>query len=285
MSDGNTKVGRDGNIFLPKEAEIVDTKKMTSTETHFVLKLTNGDSMDYEPGQIVEAGVYGYGEIPLGFSSSPTQTEKTGTFELVVREVGKVSKALTSLGKGDTLTIRGPLGKGFPVDEFKGHDVLIVAGGIGLCPTRSMIKYILDKRDDFKRFSLFFGTRTPADQLFQEDLDDWRLAEGIEYLEIVDKADDKWKGKVGVITELFKDLGELSPDTKVIICGPPVMYKFVIAELGKFSIPMENIFVDLERRMKCGVGKCGHCQINDKYVCADGPVFRFSDVKDLEEAI
>jgi NAD(P)H-flavin reductase len=177
------------------------------------------------------------------------------------------------------------LGNGFPVEEFKGNDVLIVAGGIGLCPTRSMIKYILDKREDFKRFLLFFGTKTPADQLFQEDLEDWRIADGMEYLEIVDNADGDWKGKVGVITQLFKDIETLSPDTKVIICGPPVMYKFVIKELEAFNIPLENIYVDLERRMKCGVGKCGHCQINDTYVCIDGPVFKFSDIKELEEAI
>jgi len=284
-SCGCVKIAKDDNIFLPKEAEIVSTRQMTATETHFVLKMKNGDVMDYKPGQIVEAGVFGYGEIPLGFSSSPTQTQKTGTFELVVRQVGKVSTALCALGAGDSITVRGPLGNGFPVEEFEGNDVLIVAGGIGLCPTRSMIRYILDKREDFNRFVLFFGTKSPADQLFSEDLEDWRIADGIEYLETVDSADGKWKGKVGVITTLFADTKDLSPETKVIICGPPVMYKFVIMELKKLNIPVENIYVDLERRMKCGVGKCGHCQINDKYVCVDGPVFKFSDIKDLEEAI
>ena len=273
------------NIFLPKEAEIVSAKQMTASETHFTLRLKNGEIMNYEPGQILEAGLFGYGEIPLGFASSPTQTERTGTFDIVIREVGKVSKALCALGEGDTMTIRGPLGKGFPVSELENNDVLIVAGGIGLCPTRSMIKYIIDKRNDFKRFLLFFGTKTPADQLFQEDLAEWRLSEGVEYFESVDQGDETWKKKVGVITTLFEDVENLSPNTKVIICGPPIMYKFVIRSLAAFNIPEENVYVDLERRMKCGVGKCGHCQINDKYVCMDGPVFRFSDIKDLEEAI
>ena len=285
MICGCAKVAKDDNIFMPKESVITSLRKMTKTETHFKLKMVNGDKMEYGPGQIAEVGLFGYGEIPLGFSSSPTQTEKTGEFELVVREVGKVSKALCALKKGDKLTIRGPLGRGFPVSEFEGNDVMIIAGGIGLCPTRSMIKYILDKRDKFKRFILFFGSKTPSDQLFPEDLKDWRHSEGIEYLEIVDKADEKWKGRVGVITKLFEEIKNLNSATKVIICGPPVMYKFVIAELKKVNIPLENIFVDLERRMKCGVGKCGHCQINDKYVCIDGPVFRFSDLKGLEEAI
>jgi NAD(P)H-flavin reductase len=273
------------NIFLPKEAEIVALKQMTASETHFTLKLVNDEQMCYEPGQILEMGLFGYGEIPLGYSTSPTQTEKTGTFEVVIRSVGKVSAALCALNVGDKLTVRGPLGKGFPVEEFKGNDVLIIAGGIGLCPTRSMIKYILDKRDEFNRFLLFFGSRTPDDQLFQDDLEEWRISDGIEYLETVDQADESWKGRIGVITTLFEETQDLSPNTKVIICGPPIMYKFVLRELEKFNIPQENVFVDLERRMKCGVGKCGHCQINDKYVCLDGPVFRFSDIKDLEEAI
>lgn len=279
-----TAIAKDDNIFLPKAATVVSAKKMTATETHFTLKLKDGEKIDYQPGQIVEAGLFGYGEIPLGFSSSPTKTAKTGTFELVVREVGKVSKALCALKEGETMTIRGPLGKGFPVKEFENHDVLIVAGGIGLCPTRSMIQYILDKRSNFKRFILFFGTRTPADQLFHDDLKDWRVSECVEYLESVDRTDPTWKGKVGVITTLFDDVKNLTPATKVIVCGPPIMYKFVLKSLEKFSIPQENVYVDLERRMKCGVGKCGHCQINDKYVCMDGPVFRYSEVKNLEEA-
>ncbi len=285
MSCGCKNVGKDGNILLPKTAEVVAKKRMTASESHFTLRLKDGERMDYEPGQIVEAGRFGYGEIPLGFSSSPTQTAVTGTFELVVREVGKVSKALCDLAPGDPMTIRGPLGKGFPVKEFEGNDVLIVAGGIGLCPTRSMIKYILDRRKDFRRFILFFGTKTPADQLFTEDLEDWRLADGIEYLETVDRADPSWKGRVGVITTLFQDVKDLSPDTRVIICGPPIMFKFVIRELQRFNVSLDNVYVDLERRMKCGVGKCGHCQINDKYVCLDGPVFRFSDIQHLEEAL
>ena len=269
------------NIFLPMAAEVVSARAMTESEKHFELRLKSGEELDFAPGQIVEAGVMGYGEIPLGLSSSPT---KEGAFELVVREVGKVSKALCALSKGDQMTIRGPLGKGFPVEELQGSDVLIVAGGIGLCPTRSLIRYILDKPDDFGKFTLFFGARTPKDQLFKEELGEWRDSDKVDYYETVDQADDSWKGNVGVITELFKNV-KISPETKVIICGPPVMYKFVVRELDKLEIPRTSVFVDLERRMKCGVGKCGHCQINDKYVCIDGPVFRFSDIEHLEEAI
>ncbi len=256
------------NIFLPQVCEVVEATMITSTEKHFKLKLQNGEKLDYQPGQILEVGRFGYGEIPLGLASSPTSGN--GTFDLVVRVLGKVSKSLAN---------------GFPFDEFTGKDVLIVAGGIGLCPVRSMILYILDNRDEFGNFTLFFGAKTPSDLLFEEDLEAWRCSSCMRYLETVDIADDAWSGNVGVITTLFPKAEDLTPDTRVIVCGPPIMYKFVIAELDKIGIPRSNVYVDLERRMKCGVGKCGHCQINDKYVCMDGPVFRFSDIENLEEAI
>lgn len=272
----------DESIFLPQVADIIEATMITSTEKHFKLKLQNGERFDYQPGQIVEAGLFGYGEVPLGLASSPTNGE---SFDLVVRVLGKVTKALGDLNAGDTMTIRGPLGNGFPVDEFKGQDVLIVAGGIGLCPVRSMIEYILHHREDFGKFTLFFGAKTPSDLLFEEDLEAWRCDNCMKYLETVDTPDGAWKGNVGVITTLFEKATDITPETKVIICGPPIMYKFVIMELDKIGVPRSNIFVDLERRMKCGVGKCGHCQINDKYVCMDGPVFRYSEIETLEEAI
>jgi NAD(P)H-flavin reductase len=272
----------DKNIFLPRNAVILKTVKMTASETHFTLRMEDGSPFDFQPGQIVEAGLFGYGEIPLGLSSSPTQEN---SFEVVVREVGKVSKALCSLKEGDVMTIRGPLGKGFPVEEFVGNNVLIVAGGIGLCPTRSMIRYIMDRRDQFNDFKLLFGARSPDELLFEDDLQYWRCSTDIEYMETVDRPSEKWRGNVGVITTLFESIESLDPATRVIVCGPPIMYKFVIAQLAQYNIPESQIFVDLERRMKCGVGKCGHCQIDDKYVCMDGPVFRFSDIKGLEEAI
>ncbi len=270
------------NIFLPQLAEIIDAKMITATEKHFRLKLKNGQPLQYQPGQILEVGRFGFGEIPLGVASSPTSGD---SFDLVVRVLGKVSSALAALNTGDTLTVRGPLGNGFPVEEFQGKDVLIIAGGIGLCPVRSMIQYILDRRDEFGKFTLFFGAKTPSDLLFEEDLERWRCSTCMRYLETVDRPQKGWEGNVGVITTLFPKVEDINPETRVIVCGPPIMYKFVIGELDKLGIPRSNVYVDLERRMKCGVGKCGHCQINDKYVCMDGPVFRFSDIAALEEAV
>ncbi|OFZ69741.1 MAG: hypothetical protein A3K03_03670 [Bdellovibrionales bacterium RIFOXYD1_FULL_44_7] len=268
------------NIFLPREAEIVRADRITKSEKHFTLKMKDGKQVQFAPGQIVEASLFGYGEIPLGFASSPT---RKNTFDIVIRTVGRVSTALNNLEKGQSIWIRGPLGKGFNLDKLRNQDVLVVAGGIGLCPTRSLIQYIMDRRSEFKRFSLFFGSRTPQDQLFLDDLAEWRKSKDVEYFETVDKADPSWKGNVGVITTLFPK-ANITANTRTIICGPPIMYKFVIKELEKIGVPHSNIFVDLERRMKCGIGKCGHCQINDKYVCMDGPVFSFDQIEHLEEA-
>ena len=268
------------NVFLPREAEILGAEFMTATEKRFTLRMKDGRALEYQPGQILEVGLMGFGEIPIGLASSPTRQR---SFDLVIRSVGRVSKAVNALERGQSLFLRGPLGKGFPLDKLRGNDVLIVAGGIGLCPTRSLIQYILDCRAAFREFTLFFGARTPADQLFQEDLAQWRTSPDVEFLETVDRPDPAWTGNTGVITSLFKKTG-ISPETRVVICGPPIMYKFVMAELKGIGIPAEHVFVDLERRMKCGIGKCGHCQINDVYVCADGPVFCYKDIEHLEEA-
>jgi sulfhydrogenase subunit gamma (sulfur reductase) len=275
------KVEAGENIFLPKKVNIVNAVQATDTEKHFTLKMADNSPFHFEPGQILEVSLFGYGEIPIGLASSPTRTD---SFDIVIRTVGRVSNAVNKLGKGDALYIRGPLGQGFDLNKMREHNILIIAGGIGLCPTRSLIQYILDKRKEFKKFTLFYGSRTPQQLLFPNDLANFRKSSDVSYFETVDKGDDTWKGNVGVITTLFAKT-QIEADTRVVICGPPVMFKFVIRELDKIGIPHENIFVDLERRMKCGVGKCGHCQINNKYVCVDGPVFSIADIGNLEEAL
>ena len=277
------EVAPENNIFLPIEAKILKVKQATETERHFTLQLADKSKMKFDPGQILEVSLLGFGEIPIGLASSPT---RENTFDLVIRTVGRVSTALNNLKDGDSLYVRGPLGHGFDLSIFRNNNVLVIAGGIGLCPTRSLVQYIMDRRSEFKHFTLFYGARNPSQQMFHDDLKQWREAkkDQIEFHEIVDKGDQTWSGHVGVITELFKKTS-ITPDTKVVICGPPIMFRFVIAELTKVRVPFENIFVDLERRMKCGVGKCGHCQINDKYVCIDGPVFCFAAIKGLEEAL
>lgn len=270
------------SIYLPQMAEIIRTEQLTKMEKLFEIRLLTGQDLGHQPGQFVEVSLFGIGEAPISISSSPT---KKGSFELAVRAVGNVTNALHKLEKGAIIGIRGPFGKGFPIEEMKGKDILFVAGGIGLVPLRSLINYVLDKRSDFGRVLVLFGAKTPAEQLFLNELALWRRRPDLEYWETVDRADEKWKGNVGVITTLFPKLNINPEKTIAVIVGPPVMYRFAILEAQVKGIPDEQIIVSLERRMKCGVGKCGHCQINHLYVCQDGPVFKYAQIKDIKEAI
>lgn len=270
------------SIYLPQLAEIIRTEQLTKMEKLFEIRLLNRQDLGHQPGQFVEVSLFGIGEAPISISSSPT---KKGSFELAVRAVGNVTNTLHKLEKGATIGIRGPFGKGFPVEEMKGKDLLFVAGGIGLVPLRSLINYVLDKRSDFGRVLILFGAKTPAEQLFLDELALWRTRPDLEYWETVDRADGKWKGNVGVITTLFPKININPEKTIAVIVGPPIMYRFAILEAQVKGIPDEQIIVSLERRMKCGVGKCGHCQIDHLYVCQDGPVFKYAQIKDIKEAI
>ncbi len=271
-----------GSLYLPNLAQIVRTQSLTSMEKLFEIRLRNGQDLGHQPGQFVEVSLFGIGEAPISVSSSPTQK---GSFELAVRAVGNVTQALHSLPPGATLGIRGPFGKGFPLDAIKGKDLLFVAGGIGLVPLRSLIHYVLDHRKDYGRVIVFFGAKRPAEQLFLDELARWRKDREMEYLETVDRPDEHWKGNVGVITTLFSKVTIDPKKTVALIVGPPVMYRFAILEAQVKGIPDDQIILSLERRMKCGVGKCGHCQIHDIYACQEGPVFRYSEIKDKKEAL
>ncbi len=270
------------SIYLPTMAEITRTEQLTKMEKLFEIRLKNGQDLGHQPGQFVEVSLFGIGEAPISVSSSPT---KKGSFELAVRSVGNVTKALHQMNSGASLGIRGPFGEGFPIKEMRGKDILFVAGGIGLVPLRSLINYVLDTRSDFGRVLVLFGAKTPSEQLFLDELSKWRASKEMEYLETVDRADPSWKGNVGVITTLFPKVNIDPPKTFAVIVGPPIMYRFAILEAQVKGIPDDQIVVSLERRMKCGVGKCGHCQINEIYVCQEGPVFNYSRIKNLKEAI
>jgi len=270
------------SIYLPSLAEIVRTEQLTKMEKLFEIRLKNGRDLGHQPGQFVEVSLFGIGEAPISISSSPTQK---GSFELAVRAVGNVTKALHTLSSGASLGIRGPFGKGFPVEELKGKDILFVAGGIGLVPLRSLINYVLDNRPAYGRVLVLFGAKTPAEQLFLEELSRWRASKEMEYLETVDRSDGQWQGNVGVITTLFRKMAIDPKKTVAVIVGPPIMYRFAILEAQAKGIPDDQLIVSLERRMKCGVGKCGHCQINNLYVCQEGPVFNYAKIKDVKEAI
>ena len=275
--------GEKKDIYLPIPASVLETKQLTELEKFFRFQLDSGQALGHMPGQFAEISLPGIGEAPISVSSSPSREEG---FEMVVRKVGNVTNAMHNLEAGDKIGIRGPYGVPFPVEkDLKGRDVLFIAGGIGLVPLRSAIQYVLDHRDDYGRVITLYGTKSPSERLFVRELLDWDERDDMQFLETVDRADDHWQGNTGVITTLMPRI-EIDPtNTTALVCGPPVMYKFVLLELMKMKMESPDIFVSLERHMKCGVGKCGHCQINGVYVCQDGPVFRYADIEGFEEAI
>ncbi len=271
-----------GDIYLPEPATVVRRERLTDLELLLELRLDSGRELGHRPGQFVEVSVAGVGEAPLSISSSPT---RRGAFELVVRRVGNLSAALHRLAPGDQVGVRGPFGTAFPVDgALRKRDLLFVCGGIGLVPVRAAIQYVLDKRRQYGAVTILYGTRSPADRLFGAEAQTWGRAARARYLETVDRGDAGWTGNVGVITTLLPKVALDAARTVAVICGPPIMYKFVLIELQAMGLGPDRIYVSLERHMKCGVGKCGHCQINGRYVCQDGPVFRYQDLAPIREA-
>jgi len=270
------------DIYLPQLATVEKRRLMNATEMYLRLTVDEG-LFDYVPGQFVEVSVPGIGEAPITISSSPTQKDY---FELVVRRIGNVTNAIHRLRLGDKVGVRGPYGNGaYPVEEAKGRNLVFICGGIGLVPQRSFVNYVLNKRDDYGEITIILGTKCMAQRFFQSELDGWSHRKDIHFMETIDEADDCWQGNVGVVTTLIPRIEKELTSALVFVCGPPIMYKFVLLALEEAKVPRENIFLNLERKMKCGVGKCGHCQINDLYVCIDGPVFRYSDLAVAPEAI
>jgi NAD(P)H-flavin reductase len=270
--------------FVPKLATIIKKTPLTEKETLFEIQLDDKTELGHMPGQFVQVSVFGVGEAPLSVSSSPTQR---GSFELCIRKVGNVTTALHNMDTGDKIGIRGPYGKGFDLNALKKCDIVFVAGGLGIVPLRSLINYVLDKRDQFGRVTILYGCKEPCELLFADEIKEWEARTDTEHYLTVDRCPDNvcWEGNIGVITTLLPNVHFTPKTVCAMVVGPPVMYRFVVQSLKEAGVPDTDILVSLERRMKCGVGKCGHCQMNNLYVCKDGPVFTYADIKDVPEAI
>lgn len=270
-------------LYQPEPATVLSVEQMTALERHYRIELNHGRGLGHRPGQFVQVWIPGIGECPISICSSPTRGR---TFELCVRRVGQVTEHIHRLRRGDEIGIRGPYGRGFRISELERSNVVVVAGGLGLAPARSLIQYILDERNRFDEFFVLYGARSPAELLFRDDLAHWSGGHGVRLYITVDRPDAQWRGRSGVVTTLFRELPPLDPrKTAAVVIGPPVMFKFVVAELVGMGIPENRVYCSLERRMQCGVGKCGHCQINSVYVCVDGPVFTLQQMRSLPEAI
>ncbi len=271
------------SIYLPESATIISINEQTENEKLFKIKLDSGLELGHQPGQFVEVSVFGIGEAPISITSSPTNTD---SFEICLRAVGNVTKALHNMKPGDKIGIRGPFGTGFDVESLKGKDLLLIGGGLGIVPLRSMINYIFDRREDFGKVTILYGCKEPCELLYGVEVANWKKRHDVEHHLTVDKCPegDCWEGNIGVITTLIPNVDFDVNNTYALVVGPPIMYKFVITSLKEKDVPDDHIIVSLERHMKCGVGKCGHCQINGAYVCKEGPVFNYSDLKNMPEA-
>lgn len=281
MKNAAIQAGVAPDPYLPMMGKIAAVKEMTAREKFFRIELPR--PLGHRPGQFVMVSVLGIGEAPISISNGPCADN---TLEVVIRRTGRLTQVLSELNVGDVMGIRGPYGSGFKLDDFYGKDVLFVAGGLGLVPLRSLITPVIEQHDRFGKITLLSGCRNPAEELYREEVKAWAKVSNVKVIRLVDGTESMpWDGEVGLVTAPIPNL-EIDPaKTVAALCGPPVMYKFVIMALNQKKLGHDRIFVDLERRMKCGVGKCGHCQINDVYCCQEGPVFLFSEIEHLPEAL
>lgn len=274
------------NPYLPHMARIVRIYKMVDDNFLFTLRFLDNElaaSFNHRPGQFVMLSVPGSGEVPISISSSPS---RAGVLELCIRRVGRVTGAMYKLQTNDMVGVRGPYGNGFPVERLVGSDLLLAAGGLGMAPLRSLLWYAIDNREKFKKITVMYGSRAPADMLFREELVSLVDRRDVTCLLTVD-ADPggTWQNHIGRLPEMF-DYAEIDPATTfAAVCGPPVVYRFILERLLNLGFTKDRILMSLERRMKCGVGKCGHCSVGYKYTCIHGPIFTYWDAINLPEMI
>lgn len=273
------------NIYIPtltKIKSIVAENKANDIKTIELefIKEEDYKAFDYIPGQFAEVNVIGKGESPIGIASSPTEE---GTIKFTIKRMGTVTSAIHGAELGDTIGIRGPMGNGWPMEELKGKNIVVIGGGFAFSTLRSLILYVLDDkhRKDYGNITVIYGNRNSAEVLYRDVLEEWEKRDDIEIVLTIDGPEDTWTRKVGYVAAVVKEVAP-SPDNAVaIICGPPIMIKTAQNELLKLDWKDDQILNSLEMRMKCGVGKCGRCNIGSKYVCIDGPVFSVAELKKM----
>lgn len=260
------------NSYIPSPCKIIDIIKHTDKEWTFRV---DTETEDVKPGQFYEISMPRYGESPISVSGI-----SDNILDFTIREVGKVTDEIFKLKVGDILNIRGPYGNGFNVLDYEDREIIIVSGGSGLAPVRGILEYYWNNIEKCKRLTLICGFRSPEDILFKKDIERWR--EKFNVILTVDKAEDTYGGPVGLVTKYIPELDIVDIDNvAVVVVGPPLMMKFTIVELQKIGVKDEDIWVSYERKMSCGLGKCGHCRMDTTYICTDGPVFNFSFGKTL----
>jgi NAD(P)H-flavin reductase len=264
--------------MTPQWAEIVEIQQEAPGVSTYWIKFGDPilrDTYSFKPGQFNILTVPGYGEAAISISSDTDDLESIGH---TIRLAGNVTNAIARLKVGDTVGVRGPFGTFWPIEECKGKDIYIAAGGIGLPPLRPVIYHIIKNRDKYGKVVVLYGARTPLDLQFREEYETWREA-GIQVMITVDRADEDWEGTVGVVPLLFYQLRMSSNNSMAFTCGPEIMMRFVVYEALARRLSEENVYVSFERNMKCGFGSCGHCQLGPYFVCKDGPIFSYQQLQ------
>lgn len=268
----------DADPMVPSLARVTSTRQDGPDVWTLEMRLETGQWQGFVPGQFNMLSVFGVGEVPISFSGDATDLS---TIVHTIRAVGPVSTALTRLEEGAVLGLRGPYGVGWPMAAAEGCDVLVMAGGLGLAPVRPALYHLLRERQRFGSVSLLYGTRSPADILFRQELEDWRRRLDMQVEVTVDHADESWRGRVGVVTKLIKHADFDPAESVALICGPEIMMRFAANGLADAGVPPNRLYLSMERNMQCAIGLCGHCQLGPVFVCKDGPVFTHERLKTL----
>jgi len=264
------------NPYRPIKAEI--TGVISETPTIKTVRIVPEEPIAFETGQFIELTIPGIGEAPFTPSSRPAMKD---IMEITIMNVGKVTEKVHELKNGDIVGVRGPFGKGYPMDRFKGKEILVVGGGCGFAPIRSLMYELFDRSGEFKKLFFRGGCKTPQELLYRSEIDDWAKRKDLDIKLTVDKGDSGWKENVGVVTTILDGV-EMDYESGIaIVCGPPIMMKFSTKKLIEMGFKEENIYLSMEKNMSCGIGKCGHCRLGTYYVCKDGPVFTYDKIKNI----
>ena len=270
------------NIYLPYQAKI--TNIFTETEDKNIktfdvelIKKEDKEKFKFMPGQFAQFSLYSYGESPFGIASSPLEKN---IIKFSINKTGVVTNRIHELQVGEKVGIRGPYGNYFPLEKFKRNNIIIIGGGFAFTTLRSLIKYLLESknRSNYNKIIILYGVRTPGMLLYKDLLNEWKKRNDIELYLTVDRADENWKGREGLIPNVLKEIGPSPNNAYVVVCGPPIMIRFTLKALEELKFKKDKIYTSLEMRMKCAVGKCGRCNIGPKYICKDGPIFSMDEL-------
>lgn len=270
-----------GDPYLPRIATIFEVIDETANIKTLRLTLDDENAMEqfhFEPGQVGQLSVFGVGESTFVINSPPTEKHY---LQFSVMKAGEVTEAIHQLKPGDKIGVRAPLGNYFPYKNWKGKNVYFIGGGIGMAPIRTIMLYLLENKADYGKISLLYGARSPKDMAYAYELDAWKHNPDLDCTLCIDNPYENWEHRVGLIPKVLEELKPSPDNTVAVLCGPPIMIKFTLESLLKLGFEPENIVTTLEKRMKCGIGICGRCNIGDRYVCVDGPVFTLKELNGL----